>query len=111
MSSKSPPDAFFTLKNSTTIYAFEVLQKLGIAVPETVAMVGFDDFELASTLRPSISVLQQPVEEIGRKATELLFDQLHGSRSAGASGSQITKQLTLKTHLVCRRSCGCSPVD
>jgi LacI family transcriptional regulator len=111
MSSPFPPDAFFTLKNSTTIYAFEVLQKLGIAVPDAIAMVGFDDFELASTLRPSISVLQQPVEEIGRTATELLFDQLPGSKGVATMGSQITKQLILETHLVRRRSCGCSSVD
>ena len=56
----NPPDAIFALKNSTTIYAFEALQKLNISVPDEVALLGFDDFELASTVRPSISVIQQP---------------------------------------------------
>src|SRR5579862_4394734 len=36
------PDALFTLKNSTTIYAFEVLQKLNVAMPKPVALLGFD---------------------------------------------------------------------
>ena len=111
LSSGNPPDAIFTLKNSTTIHTFEVLQKLGVQVPESVALVGFDDFELASTLRPSISVLQQPVEEIGRAATELLFEQLlgnHGRRSKEANGA---KQLTLDTHLIRRSSCGCLQQD
>lgn len=111
LSSAQPPDAIFTLKNAATIHAFEVLQKLEIAVPESIALVGFDDFELASTLRPSITVLQQPVEEIGRAATELLFEQLlgkHGRRSKESNGA---KQLTLETHLIRRRSCGCVNTD
>ena len=45
-----PPDAFFTLKNSITIYTFEAFQKLNISIPGRVALVGYDDFELAATL-------------------------------------------------------------
>jgi LacI family transcriptional regulator len=109
LASDCRPNAFFTLKNSTTIYVFEVLQKLGIAVPESVALVGFDDFELASTLRPSISVLQQPIQDIGRTATELLFERLLGS---GEQSSKGTRQLkVLDTHLILRRSCGCAVAD
>jgi len=105
LSSASPPDAVFTLKNSTTIYVFEVLQKLGIAVPEAIALVGFDDFELASTLRPSITVLQQPVEEIGRAAAELLFQRLQGHSEEPPNPSRQLK--LIDTHLIVRRSCGC----
>jgi LacI family transcriptional regulator len=108
----NPPDAIFTLKNSSTIYAFEVLQKLNVNVPEKVALLGFDDFELASTVRPSISVVQQPVEEIGRVAAELLFDQLLGRRSTGITARpNRTRRVTLQTRLIPRASCGCpSPV-
>jgi LacI family transcriptional regulator len=44
LKSENPPDGLFTLKNSTTIYVFEVLQKLGIRVPDSMALLGFDDF-------------------------------------------------------------------
>ena len=104
----NPPDAIFALKNSTTIYAFEVLQSLNISVPQTIALIGFDDFELASTVRPSISVIQQPVEEIGRRAAEMLFDQLldENTSSAAASANKV-RQLKLQTRLIQRHSCGC----
>lgn len=104
----NPPDAIFALKNSTTIYAFEVLQSLNISVPQTIALIGFDDFELASTVRPSISVIQQPVEEIGRRAAEMLFDQLldENTSSAAASANKV-RQLKLQTRLIQRNSCGC----
>jgi LacI family transcriptional regulator len=109
--SNHPPDGLFTLKNSTTIFVFEALQKLGIQVPDTIALVGFDDFELAATVRPSITVVQQPVQEIGRMAAELLFEQLFtGGRRAAASPKTVRK-LTLETDLICRRSCGCLLCD
>lgn len=107
----TPPDAIFTLKNSTTIFAFEALQKNNVAVPKSVALLGFDDFELASTLKPSISVVQQPVEEIGRVTAEILFEQLLGKDSTSASSSaKKTKQVMLETQLIQRASCGCVPV-
>jgi LacI family transcriptional regulator len=104
------PDALLTLKNSTTIFAFEVLQKLNIAMPKPIALLGFDDFELATTLRPSVSVVQQPVEDIGRAAAELLFEKFVGGPNIGASGrSTRTRRITLETNLIRRSSCGCSP--
>jgi LacI family transcriptional regulator len=104
-----PPDAIFALKNSTTIFAFEALQKFNIAVPQSIALLGFDDFELASTVRPSISVIQQPVEEIGRRAAELLFEQLFDERKTGfPAASRQPRQIKLKTCLIQRSSCGCA---
>lgn len=107
LSGANPPDAIFTLKNSTTIYAFEALQKLNVAIPGSVALLGYDDFELASTVRPSISVVEQPIEEIARLAGEALFDQLLNSRAKPHSGA--ASQIKLETRLVPRASCGCSP--
>jgi LacI family transcriptional regulator len=103
-----PPDAILTLKNSTTIYAFETLQKLKVAIPKSIALLGYDDFELASTLRPAISVIQQPIEDIGRIAAEILFENLLKSgkgRSHAAEKRQDS--VKLETKLVLRQSCGC----
>jgi len=110
LSGANPPDAIFALKNSTTIYAFEVLQKLNVSVPTALALLGFDDFELASTVRPSISVIQQPVEEMARIAAELLFKQLlHGVKSTQHVRSEQTEVIKLETRLIRRGSCGCNP--
>lgn len=104
------PEAFFTLKNSTTIYAFEVLQKFNIRIPESVALLGFDDFELATTLRPSVSVVQQPVEDIGRKAAELLFQRFEENDGGGSPRRPaVMRRVLLATSLIRRSSCGCSP--
>jgi LacI family transcriptional regulator len=107
--SSNPPDAVFALKNLVTIYACEVFQKLNINIPRKMALMGFDDFELASTLRPSISVVRQPMLDIGRIAAELLFNQLNGQgRSRPSQGDKIRPQhIKLDNQLVLRNSCGC----
>lgn len=104
----APPDAIFTLKNSATIYAFEALKKLNVPIPDTVALLGYDDFELAATVRPSISVVRQPINEIGRMAAEILFQQLVRKGDRGrALDSLVPRQVQLSTQLVRRSSCGC----
>lgn len=99
------PEAIFTLKNSTTIATFQLLQRLRIAVPAKVALLGFDDFTLASMLRPSISVVQQPIDEVGRKAAELLYARLEN----GATGTRrrAVEPVVVASRLVLRGSCGC----
>ncbi|MFT4111376.1 LacI family DNA-binding transcriptional regulator [Silvibacterium sp.] len=102
----NPPDALLTLKNSTTIFFFEALQKLGVVVPERVALLGYDDFELAATVRPSISVVQQPIEALGRTAAELLFARMLDGAATEKNKAAIVQ---LHTRLIPRASCGCRP--
>jgi LacI family transcriptional regulator len=108
--SPNPPDAIFTLKNSTTMDTFEALQRLGISIPKTVALLGYDDFQLAGTVRPSITVVQQPIYELGRVAAQLLFERLLNSSAPGGPALATSpQQVQLKTRLIRRSSCGCSP--
>jgi LacI family transcriptional regulator len=87
-----------------------VLQRFNISVPGTIALLGFDDFELASTVRPSISVIQQPVEEIARRAAEILFEQLFDERKTGSRlFSKHPQPIRMHTRLIQRSSCGCVP--
>ncbi len=104
----SRPDAIFTLKNSATIATFQILQRLQIAVPQQLALFGFDDFLLAGTLQPSISVVQQPIYDVGRKAAELLFKTLETAQSGAAIlQAKRVKPIVLNCLLVPRASCGC----
>jgi LacI family transcriptional regulator len=51
---------------------------MGISIPHDVSLIGFDDFNLATFTDPQITVVSQPVSEIGRAAARLLFDRLSG---------------------------------
>jgi LacI family transcriptional regulator len=95
------------LKNSATIAVFQAPQRLKVSIPSGVALLGIDDFELASTLRPAISVVQQPLENDGRKAAELLFAQLDRTPGSVPSSRLNIEPVVFANRLVLRRSCGC----
>jgi LacI family transcriptional regulator len=104
MREKTPPTAFFCFNNLTTRYTLRALLDLGVRVPEEVALIGFDDFELAEVLHPTLTVVRQPVFEVGRVAASLLFDRLK-LEEFPCEGSKVV----LPVELIIRRSCGCKP--
>ena len=103
MSGRQKPDAIFGLYNQSTILAYQVLQNHDIAVPNTVSLIGFDDFSLAAALRPSITVVRQSTEELAHTATRLLLNHIAGEITS-------PQQVEIGSHLVIRQSCGCNEV-
>jgi len=103
LTGKSRIDAIFSIKNAITVNAYKILRKLNVAIPGSVALVGYDDFELADTLDPPISVVRQPVVAIATRAAEMLFEALK-------NGEEKPQTVTLKVELVHRSSGGESRV-
>jgi len=96
---KEPIDAIFSIKNAITVNAYKILRQRKVTIPKTVALVGYDDFELADALEPPICVVRQPVVAIATRAAELIFEALE-------TGEQRRETVTLKVELVHRGSCG-----
>ena len=71
-----PPTALFTSQNLVTIGALKAVRQAGLQ--DTVAMVGFDDFQLADIFVPGITVVTQDIAQLGRLATRLLLERLDG---------------------------------
>ncbi|HPS80431.1 MAG TPA: substrate-binding domain-containing protein, partial [Candidatus Limiplasma sp.] len=58
---------------SNDVLAAELIRSVtrkGIAVPEQLRVIGYDDIDLAALFMPSITTLRQPVEDISRFAVE-----------------------------------------
>lgn len=70
--------AFFALSNVVAIGALRALAARGVAVPRDVSILGFDDPPCAALLATPLSVVAQPVEDLGRRAAEMLFDRIEG---------------------------------
>lgn len=68
------PDALFVANNQMTVGAIQALYELGVAIPEDVALVGFDDAPWATLMRPQLTVVDQPTYQIGRVAADILGD-------------------------------------
>jgi len=102
------PTALFSLNNVTTTQILQTLQRENIPVPQEVAIVGFDDFELAPLLAVPLTAVRQPAVQLGRSATRLLLDWIQ--RPPGSDLRTLRAQVILPTELIIRRSCGCDPI-
>jgi LacI family transcriptional regulator len=74
-----PPTALFASQNMITIGAVQALHQLGLQ--HSVALIGFDDFPLADSLEPGVTVITQNTTGLGRLAAERLFARLDGDQS------------------------------
>ncbi len=75
------PDALFTLNNVGTVAALSALAEVRLAVPEDLALVGFDDAEWMRAVSPPLSTVHQPLEQMARAAWGRLMARIGGDTS------------------------------
>jgi LacI family transcriptional regulator len=76
----------------------DAVRSRGLRIPEDVSVVGFDDIPQASLIHPAMTTINQPLEKMGRVATQMLLDLLkHPDKEAD--------RIELPTQLVVRDSC------
>jgi LacI family transcriptional regulator len=107
---KDRPTAVFTLKRITSIQMVQAFHHYKLRVPEDIAAVGFDDFELAEVLGTPLTVVRQSPTEIARAAAELLFKKIAGLSETPHREMHASKTL-FPAQLILRRSCGCLAKD
>jgi LacI family transcriptional regulator len=79
LAQRPAPTAIFAAQNLLGIGACRALRRLGLH--HQVALVGFDEIELADMLDPGITVIAQDPAAMGRAAAELLFRRLDGDQA------------------------------
>jgi LacI family transcriptional regulator len=102
ISGPNAPTAILTSNTLATRYVLSAIGHLGLRIPNDVAFAGFDDFDMAEFTAPPLTVVRQPAQEMGRVATNLLFDRIARGETPH-TGSRIV----LPVEIVLRRSCGC----
>lgn len=92
--------AIFAVNNIAGLGVVEAARAHGLAIPDDLALVCFDDLENASRLSPFLTVMAQPAETFGTIATQLLLDRI-----AGQAGDR-RRVVVLPADFVVRESCG-----
>ena len=92
-----PPSAIFLCNDLMAIGGLRAAAEAGFAVPQDLAIMGFDDIELASFTNPTLSSISQPKAEMGAIAVQMLLEQIEGKRSE-------PRQEILQPALIVRRS-------
>jgi LacI family fructose operon transcriptional repressor len=71
-----PPDAIFAGNNLLTAGALQAIRERGLRIPHDLALAGFDETIWATLIEPAVTIIEQPTDDIGRTATELLLQRI-----------------------------------
>lgn len=93
-------DAVFSGDDDSAAGVFTSLTQAGKLVPQDVSVVGFDDSAVARYLRPTLTTVRSPIEQVGREGVRQLV-YLIGNKP-------VERLVVMRTELVLRESCGCS---
>jgi LacI family transcriptional regulator len=92
-----PPTAIFAANDAMALAAIEVATKQGLTIPADLSVVGFDNVPDSAMTAPGLTTVEQPIREMGRRALELLLEQIQ-------HGVPRDPHLTLATRLMVRGS-------
>jgi DNA-binding LacI/PurR family transcriptional regulator len=90
------PDAVFVASDLMAHGALRALHEAGRRVPADVAVVGFDDIEIARYTDPPLTTVRQPILDIGRTMARLMLGLV--------GGDEVPPSVVLPTELVVRES-------
>jgi DNA-binding LacI/PurR family transcriptional regulator len=91
-------NAVFAQSDQMAIGAMRALREMGKRVPQDVAIIGYDDIPGAAYCYPPLTTIRQPLQELGRIATQLLIKIIEGK------AIPTETEVLLKTELIQRES-------
>lgn len=100
----NPPTAVFAANDDMAAGVLVAAHRLGVAVPDALSIIGFDDSEIAERMWPALTTVRQPLQKLGAEAMEVLI--------LTAGRSQPLSELNpdyLPYEMVVRQSTGPAP--
>jgi PAS domain S-box-containing protein len=94
-----PIDAVIAANDYMALGAWQVLEEVGIKVPEEIAIVGFDNIDSSRHPQHPLTTIDQPIYKRARLAALALLDLLQDKL--------VSSEIVVPTELVIRQSCGC----
>lgn len=98
------PTAIFAANDLMALGAIYAVQDAGLQVPADVAVVGYDDRDIASCSKPTITTICPPSFEMGKLAAQLIVDRLENQ-------VEIKEPVRVQGKLIIRESCGAERMD
>lgn len=98
--------AIFCGNDMLAFGTIRALEEHGWAVPHDIAVVGYDDVHSARLLKPALTTVRQPLQDIGEALVELIMDS-----PSKDINKLVPKKIIYQMQLVIRDSCGAKPVD
>ncbi len=100
MERKEPPTAIFAQDDNMAFGVREAVFARGLRIPEDVALVGFDDVDVAGLAGIDLTTINQKIYEMGALGVNVLLDKIEGR------GPPRVQKIVLESTLIIRKSCG-----
>lgn len=91
------PDAVFVGNDAMAVGVYQALYQAGLRIPQDMAVIGYDDIELARYMTPPLTTVHQPKDELGELAIDVLIHRI-------AQPGQKQQRMQLTPELVVRGS-------
>ena len=76
LAQKERPQAVFIGNDAMAVGAYQALYQAGLRIPDDIAVVGYDDIELAKYMTPPLTTIHQPKDELGELAIDVLIHRI-----------------------------------
>jgi transcriptional regulator, LacI family len=70
------PQAVFVGNDAMAVGAYQALYQAGLRIPQDMAVIGYDDIELARYMTPPLTTIHQPKDELGELAIDVLIHRM-----------------------------------
>lgn len=77
LKAKTKPDAFFAMSDRLAIGAMLAIKKYGFRIPHDIGLIGFNNEPITNLVSPTISTVDQPAFEMGKKAARLFIQMIN----------------------------------
>jgi LacI family transcriptional regulator len=92
------PELIFAMTYPIALGVYEAAKELGLRIPQDIDLISFGDSDVSRVISPALSCVNQPSEETGRKALEIMLGMI-------AHPDAQVQHLVLPTELVLRETC------
>jgi LacI family transcriptional regulator len=89
-------DGIFAVNDLTAITAMSIIKRSGYSIPDDIAVVGFSNSIYASMADPPLSSIEQQGFEMGKRATNLLFERINSEDVIETRVEQIKTDLIVR---------------
>ncbi|AQR61048.1 LacI family transcriptional regulator [Brevundimonas sp. LM2] len=90
------PTAIFTGNDEMALGVFKVARDLGLAIPDDLSVVGYDDLPMASRVWPNLTSVRLPIRDMGRMAAEKLLAPMRGIDPAKLVQPEVRPSLVVR---------------
>ncbi len=96
MKMEEPPTAILVTNYEMTLGALMAVNEDNIKIPDDVSFIGFDNLQLSKVVKPPLSIVIQPVQQIGEVAANTILKRLKGDTSNFPSMIRLKTELMMK---------------